>query len=266
MGFVRRGDGLAWTGRIGAGWWTLPGRSFRIAWLSGFEDAPLGLALVSGDPLGVDPQLHMDATSTWQARPVVRHDWQQADQCPATTSSEGAETLSRLAKTATTVPRTTRNRTLLTPRMPLPRQPDRHKTCRPDFPAPPYSLPGQLAARSSKSGSTAQAAEPGQRGTHPVAKSGPTWSTGSCAAPPADTVPTAPLGAIPAAPRDPSSRPATPAKARSTSNATAAMPSRNARPRPAAHPGPDRRHLAQRPLRPSRGTIADRLRPETARN
>jgi hypothetical protein len=69
-GFVRRGGGLARTGRIGAGWWTLPGRSFRIAWLGGFEDAPLGLVSLSGDPLGVAPHLDLDATP-WSLIPAA---------------------------------------------------------------------------------------------------------------------------------------------------------------------------------------------------
>ena len=61
-----------------------------------------------------------------------------------------------------------------------------------------------------------------------------------------------------------SSRPSTtPSKANSTSNATAAAPRRRRRPRPATHPRPHRRHLAQRPHRPTSPTIPHRLRPLT---
>jgi hypothetical protein len=64
QGFVRRGGGSAWTGRIGNGTEdaarpVTPAR--RAGWLQG---APLGLGCRSGHPPGVDPQQHVDAAST----------------------------------------------------------------------------------------------------------------------------------------------------------------------------------------------------------
>ncbi len=56
-----------------------------------------------------------------------------------------------------------------------------------------------------------------------------------------------------------SSRSTTPSKASSTSNATVATPQRRDDPGPAAHPGPHRCHLAQRPHRPAGHALTDRL-------
>ena len=60
-----------------------------------------------------------------------------------------------------------------------------------------------------------------------------------------------------------SNRSTTPSKASSTWNNTAATPPTRYRPRPATHPCPDRRHLAQRHHRPARSAVARGLRPLT---
>ena len=38
----------------------VPVAAMRVGWLRGFEDAPLGLVLLSGDAPGVDAQQHID--------------------------------------------------------------------------------------------------------------------------------------------------------------------------------------------------------------
>jgi Transposase DDE domain len=59
----------------------------------------------------------------------------------------------------------------------------------------------------------------------------------------------------------PSNRSSTPTRASSTSKATAARPHRCPGPRPATHPRPDHRDLAQRPHRPAHQTLTAGLRP-----
>ena len=58
-----------------------------------------------------------------------------------------------------------------------------------------------------------------------------------------------------------SNRSTPPSKASSTSNAMMGTPRRGHHPHPAAHPGLDRRHLAQRPHQPTSQALPDRLRP-----